>query len=835
MLLCSQCQTLNDTSSVRCAGCGSALDADSPALGRDPYVGRRLGDRYFLQAALGSGEIGLVYRAMDERTEQPVAVKVIHPDVAAGIGDRLLRSAVAISQVRHAKLASVLAAARESDGTLFITTELLQGQTLKQLLEHHGPLGPRRAADLLFQLCSALAPIHKVGRPHANLKPENVFLTEKDGQPDFVRICDVGVPDLFGVRKTATGQMVIGSPKYFSPEQAQGMVVGVQSDQFTLGVIAYQLLTGALPFFGATPDQLLAAIAAGTPVPIARRTPGLQLPAKLEQVISRCLSKSPADRYADLRALATDVAAVIKSTQPEAVKKKSFVPASTVMADPSQLSPMFASISRSDQADDDADRASAADGGWGSDLTQATEAKRDDRTPAVGIPALLASRMVLSGPPTPIAASPPPAPRPPRPPSQNDMVAIPSPLLVTGAIDSMDLASALQAASASLHASGPPTKPHFSDDLSAAMAAAAADLGEADLGHAGPLGARTSARLADPFEGASPDHLHGSPAGNAASMSTQPGANGGRPIAGSANTRMSDDILSALTAELSDVGSSGSIPMGSSLIAPSARGTLSGLEAVGRVHRPIANHTPRRLFAVIVGLVVLGFVGLYFFVFAAEEPAPVTRARGVARTRSEVSPTAPSLAPSLGSEGAPSAASAPPPPSVLGSLPASEATALEPGADEYVPAVVRAQREKQKEEAARLASAGRLSGLLAVPIMVHIVTEPAGATVYEGAKVMGTTPSQFLVETTGLKTFTLKLAGYDDATVVADPEKAVDATLSLQQRLIAVGGTAPQPVSVAPAAPASKPAAPRSATPRSAAPKPKPKPRVPAVEAEDPY
>ena len=110
------------------------------------------------------------------------------------------------------------------------------------------------------------------------------------------------------------------------------------------------------------------------------------------------------------------------------------------------------------------------------------------------------------------------------------------------------------------------------------------------------------------------------------------------------------------------------------------------------------------------------------------------------------------------------------------------------------------------------------------------MTEPAGATVYEGAKVMGTTPSQFLVETTGLKTFTLKLAGYDDATVVADPEKAVDATLSLQQRLIAVGGTAPQPVSVAPAAPASKPA-----TPRSAAPKPKPKPRVPAVEAEDPY
>jgi serine/threonine protein kinase len=91
------------------------LDGDASALGSDPYIGRQLGDRFFLQSFLGSGEIGLVYRGTDVSTSQDVAVKIIHPDVAATIGDRLLRSAVAISQVRHAKLASVLAAARVED------------------------------------------------------------------------------------------------------------------------------------------------------------------------------------------------------------------------------------------------------------------------------------------------------------------------------------------------------------------------------------------------------------------------------------------------------------------------------------------------------------------------------------------------------------------------------------------------------------------------------------------------------------------------------------------------------------------------------------------------
>ena len=200
MTTCPYCQTSNHPANAVCSTCGSPLAAD-PALEGDPFVGRQLGGRFTLEAIVGSGEIGMVYRGVDQRTNQSVAVKLVHPDVAATHGDELLRSASMVAQLRHAKIATVLAAAREPDATAYIVTEFVEGQTLKSMLEEIGPVGPRRTADILFQLCSALAPIHRAGRPHANLKPENVFLAAQE-ERDFVKIVDVGSAELFGVRDT---------------------------------------------------------------------------------------------------------------------------------------------------------------------------------------------------------------------------------------------------------------------------------------------------------------------------------------------------------------------------------------------------------------------------------------------------------------------------------------------------------------------------------------------------------------------------------------------------------------------------------------------------------
>ena len=179
------------------------------------------------------------------------------------------------SQGPPCKSRGTLAANRLPDGTTYIITEFVPGNTLRDVLKNAGRLTPSRAADILFQLCSALAPIHRAGRPHANLKPENVFVEERPDGKQVVRIVDVGSPVIFGAHHLSGTRQVVGSAKYFSPEQASGESVTLASDQFSLGIIGYLLLTGALPFFGATPDQLLKAIIDSEPKPIRERVPSV--------------------------------------------------------------------------------------------------------------------------------------------------------------------------------------------------------------------------------------------------------------------------------------------------------------------------------------------------------------------------------------------------------------------------------------------------------------------------------------------------------------------------------------------------------------------------------
>ncbi len=310
MLTCSKCGHQNPAGITVCESCGAAL-AGQPGDETDPLLGRRLGKHFVLRRNLGSGEIGVVYEAVNDKANRRVAIKVLHADVAATFGPDLLRWAKEASKVRHAKVATILGANRLPDGTTFIITEFVEGRTLRDVLKQSGRLSPSQTADILFQLCSALAPIHRAGRPHANLKPENVFVHQEPDGKQVVRIVDVGSPIIFGAHHLSGERQVVGSPKYFSPEQAAGEAVHLASDQFTLGVIGYLLLTGALPFFGATPDQLLKAIVESDAKPIQERVP--TVPTELCGIIEQCLRKKPSERYGGLRGLATDLASAIKS------------------------------------------------------------------------------------------------------------------------------------------------------------------------------------------------------------------------------------------------------------------------------------------------------------------------------------------------------------------------------------------------------------------------------------------------------------------------------------------------------------------------------------------
>jgi len=704
MINCPHCQTSNHPSSGACETCGAPLAAD-PALGGDPFVGRQLGGRFTLQSIVGSGEIGMVYRGIDSRTGTPVAVKLVHPDVAATHGDELLRSASMVAQLRHAKIAQVLAAAREPDGTSYIVTEFIEGRTLKALLEETGPLGPRRSADIMFQLCSALAPIHRAGRPHANLKPENVFLVARE-QVDFVKIVDVGSPDLFGVRDTLSGKLIVGSPKFFSPEQALGHRVGLASDQFTLGVIGYQLLTGALPFFGATPDQLLASIASGRPTPVTERISGFtEIPEKLVHTIHRCLDKDPKARYPDLRGLAVDLAAVIKSTPEDPAprprpEKNTFgagLDVSTRIANPGALNSLF------DGEEDDEDR------------TRLRDFAVEDLEAALGPSSTIETGATpLGGDPTPYEAAPAS-----RPPTQNDMQDIPEPLAVTGAIGSDELSAALADALAGVDTNTPsPSRSGgggLGDDLMAALDSAAAE-----------VGAPASKPLAAPGFGAAAPLEVGS-SGNAGFDPFGGVGGGDAPVEAPAPRRsvppgqMSSVIGDAL-ADAVDGQASGLHRMGASAASPlataadfaalspvaleAARGGGNG--KVGRSTLPpvsTASRGNRSLVTALVLLALLAVVGGGAFWWQQEEAQ-------------------------------------------------AEQAAAEKAARD---------RKRQKRRAAKAATAATRI------VKARIESTPPGATVFLGETELGTTPLDVEIEGVYALSYVLKLGGHDPATQEIDP------------------------------------------------------------------
>ena len=468
----------------------------------------------------------MVYHAINDRNGKSVAVKIIHADVAQVHGDELLRWAKRVSQLRHAKVAAVLGANREPDGTTYIVTEFVEGDTLKTFMQGEGTVPARRAADILFQLCSALAPIHRAGRPHANLKPNNVFLMVDSAGKDFVKIVDVGSPELFGVRRGPTGLTVIGEPKYFSPEQAQGGTVGLPSDQFALGTIGYQLLSGALPFFGATPTQLLEAIIESDVMPVSARAPGT--PEALSAVILRCLNKDPYARYSDLRALATELARIIKTVPMEAPKKATFGAGrevKTLVGDVNSL--------------------------LGDGVEPGFDEQQDPDATLMGvIPAEIQAYLAGEVDPQPPQPEPPPAP------GSGSMVDIPSPLSFTGALDSDDLGAALSDAMASVdlvpgadvaaRAAPPPTpKPAAkSGGIDDALMSAMAEVDD-EMSFTGDLGLDPPSNPDAP----KPKPLLSAPEGAA---SAGYGTSGPRvpPRFSATGSLITDEILSAIDEEL---------------------------------------------------------------------------------------------------------------------------------------------------------------------------------------------------------------------------------------------------------------------------------------------
>ncbi len=267
---------------------------------------RKLG-QYQLKQLLGRGGMGEVYLAEHLLLKQPCAIKLIRPERAGDAATlrRFEREVQATARLKHWNTVQIYDYGHAADGTFYYVMEYLPGLTLEELVKQHGPLPPGRAVHLLQQACLALREAHGLGMIHRDIKPANIMLCERGGAHDVVKLLDFGLVKTVGLGKEETLTQegaLTGTPAYMSPEQASGSErLDCRSDIYSLGGVAYFLLTGQPPFVRDRPIQLILAHAHEPVRPLTDLR--AEVPADLQAVVLRCLEKDPAKRFADVSSL----------------------------------------------------------------------------------------------------------------------------------------------------------------------------------------------------------------------------------------------------------------------------------------------------------------------------------------------------------------------------------------------------------------------------------------------------------------------------------------------------------------------------------------------------
>jgi serine/threonine-protein kinase len=290
--------TLNLAVGVALAVYGSHRIA---VLRHESFTARRLG-QYQLTRLLGTGGMGEVYLAEHALLRRPCVVKLIRPERAGDPNSlrRFEREVQATATLTNWHTVEIFDYGHAVDGTFYYVMEYLPGLNLEQLVRRYGPLPPGRVIHLLRQVCAALREAHAVGLIHRDIKPGNVITGERGGLPDVAKLLDFGLVQAQGIgpdeEKLTQEGVTAGTPAYMSPEQAAGNKdLDGRSDIYSLGAVAYFLLTGQPPFTRDTAMRVIAAHLCEPALPLDRLRPNV--PADLQVVILRCLEKDPTQRF----------------------------------------------------------------------------------------------------------------------------------------------------------------------------------------------------------------------------------------------------------------------------------------------------------------------------------------------------------------------------------------------------------------------------------------------------------------------------------------------------------------------------------------------------------
>jgi serine/threonine-protein kinase len=269
----------------------------------DRLLGAVLDGRYRIDAPLGAGAMGTVYRGVQISVGREVAIKLVNPEWVRNqeVVRRFVREAVLTSQLVHPNAVSVLDFGQTRDGVYYLVMELLTGRTLEELVRMERRLSPERVLRIGSQICSALTSAHHLSILHRDLKPANIIMVNSLATTDHVKVVDFGIAKCLtldpGGRNTDITRVgaLLGTPAYMPPEVLMGAPADQRSDLYSLGCIMYELATGRTPYLAETIPQLIHEMTTGTPP-----TPHeLGVPGALASIISALIARNPAHRYMD--------------------------------------------------------------------------------------------------------------------------------------------------------------------------------------------------------------------------------------------------------------------------------------------------------------------------------------------------------------------------------------------------------------------------------------------------------------------------------------------------------------------------------------------------------